>query len=67
MPRDRNIPNGTDLDGHSFCCFEAAITTSLVAIVEAEGSVSDNGPYGSGNHLKYIDKATKRIRTTKIM
>ena len=24
MPRGQNIPKGTDLDGHSFCCFKAA-------------------------------------------
>ena len=42
--------NGTDLDDHSFCCFEAA-TASLVALIEAETSVSDNGPSGSGNVL----------------
>ena len=41
--------NGTDLDDHSFCCFEAASTASLVALIEAETSVSDNGPSGSGN------------------
>ena len=27
--------NGTDLDGHSFCCFEAASTASLAAFIEA--------------------------------
>ena len=30
-----------------------ACTVSLVALIEAEGSVSDNGPFGSGNRLKY--------------
>ena len=43
--------NGVDLDGHFFCCFEAASTASLAALIEAEGSVSDNGPSGSGNVL----------------
>ena len=28
--------NGTDLDGHSFCCFEVASTASLAALIEAE-------------------------------
>ena len=42
--------NGTDLDGH-FCCFKAASTASLAALIEAEGSVLDNGPSGFGNLL----------------
>ena len=37
--------NGTDLDG----CFEAASIPSSTALIEAEGSVSDNKPCGSGN------------------
>ena len=41
--------NGTDLDGHSFCCFEVVSISSLVALIEAQGSVSDNKPSGSGN------------------
>ena len=47
--------NCTNLDDHSFCCFELASTASLAALIEAEGSVSDNGPSGSGNllDLKY--------------
>ena len=40
--------NGADLNGNFFCCFKAASTASLVALIEAEGSVSDNGPSGSG-------------------
>ena len=50
-----NIPKGTDLDGHSFCCFEVAGMHSfiVVALTEAEGSISNNGPSGSGNRLKY--------------
>ena len=43
--------NGTDLDDHSFCCFKAASTASLVAFIEAEASALDNGPFGSGNAL----------------
>ena len=43
--------NSTDLDDHSFCCFKAASTTSLVALIEAEANVLDNGPFGSGNAL----------------
>ena len=43
--------NGTDLDDHSFCCFKAASTTSLVALIEAETSVLNNGPSGSGSIL----------------
>ena len=43
--------NGTDLDDHSFCCFEAASTASLAAIIEAEANVLDNEPFGSGNAL----------------
>ena len=43
--------NGTNLDDHSFCCFEAASTASLVAIIEAEASVLDNELFGSGNAL----------------
>ena len=43
--------NGTDLDDHSFCCFEAASTTSLAALIEAEASGLDYGPFGSGNAL----------------
>ena len=42
---------GTNLDDHSFCCFEAASTASLVALIEAKDSVTDNGPSGSGNIL----------------
>ena len=30
-----------------------ACTASLVDLIEAEESVSDNGPFGSGNCLKY--------------
>ena len=45
--------NGTDLDNHSFCCFEAASTASLVAFTEAEASALDNGPFGSGNALGF--------------
>ena len=30
-----------------------ACTASLAALLEAEGSVSDSGPSGSGNRLKY--------------
>ena len=45
-----NILKGTDLDSHSFCCFEVA---SMHSLIEAEGSISDNGPYESGNRLKY--------------
>ena len=61
--------NGTDLDGHSFCCFELVSTASLVALVEAEGSVSNNGPSGSGNllGLKVTLKHSKHICTAKIM
>ena len=43
--------NGTDLDNHSFCCFEATSIASLVALIEADASVLDNGPSGSGNVL----------------
>ena len=43
--------NGTGLDDHSFCCFNAASTASLVALIEAEASALDNGPLGSGNAL----------------
>ena len=43
--------NGTNLDDHSFCCFEAASTASLVAFIEAEASALDNGPFGSSNAL----------------
>ena len=43
--------NGTDLDDHSFCCFEAASTASLAAFIEAEASALDNGPFGSSNAL----------------
>ena len=39
--------NSTDLDDHSFCFFEMVSTASLVALIEAENSVSDNGPSGS--------------------
>ena len=42
---------GTNLDDHSFCCFEMACTASLVALIEAEASVLDNGPFGYGNAL----------------
>ena len=47
--------NGSDLDDHPFCCFEAASTASLAAFIEAEASALDNGPFGSGNAvgLKY--------------
>ena len=41
--------NNTDLDNHSFCCFEVASTASLAALIVAEASVSNNGPSGSGN------------------
>ena len=37
--------NGTDLGEHSFCCFEVASTASLAALMEAEASVLDNGPF----------------------
>ena len=43
--------NGTDLDDHSFCCFEVPSTASLAAFIEAEASALDNGPFGSGNAL----------------
>ena len=43
--------NGTNLDDHSFCCFKAASTASLAVLLEAEASVSDNGPSGCGNVL----------------
>ena len=43
--------NGTDLDDYSFCCFEAASTASLAALTEAEASVTDKDPFGSGNAL----------------
>ena len=43
--------NGTDLDDHSFCCFEVASIASLAALIEAEASILDNGPFGSGNAL----------------
>ena len=43
--------NGTDLDGHFFCCFKVTGTNSLVALIEAEGSFSDNGPSGPSNLL----------------
>ena len=43
--------NGTDLDDDSFCCFKAASTASLAALIEAEASVLDNGPCVSGNIL----------------
>ena len=48
MPHGQNILKGTDLDGHFFCCFEAA-------------STADNGLYLAT--AWNIDKATKRIRT----
>ena len=57
MSRDQNIPKGTAGFGQlrgSFCCFKAvsgqACTASSAALLEAEGSISDSGPYGSGNH-----------------
>ena len=43
--------NGTDLDDHSFCCFQVASTASLAAFIEAEASALDNGPFGSGKAL----------------
>ena len=46
--------NGTDLDDHSFCRFEAASTASLAAFIEAEASALDIGPFGSGNALGLI-------------
>ena len=32
---------------------QPACTASLAALIEAESSVLDNRPFGSGNHLKY--------------
>ena len=61
MPRDQNIP----MPGHFrigavtrllllFQSGERPVwTASLAALLEAEGSVSDSGPSGSGNRLKY--------------
>ena len=43
--------NGTDLDDHSFCCFEVTSTASLAVLIEAKASVLDNGPSRSGNVL----------------
>ena len=53
MPRGHNILKGTDLDGHSFCCFKVASTASLVALTVAN-SASDNGPSGSAWQLLEI-------------
>ena len=50
--------NGTDLDDHFFCCFKAASTASLATLIEAEVSVLDNGPSGSGNVLALKYQAT---------
>ena len=33
------------------CCCKAASTALLTALIEAEGSVLDDGPSGSGNRL----------------
>ena len=37
--------NGTDLGNHSICCSEVASIASLAALIEAEASVLDNGPF----------------------
>ena len=59
--------NGIDLDGHSFCCFEVAYTASLAALIEDEGSVSDNGTSGSGNLWAWIiNKATLKHYKTHL-
>ena len=63
--------NGTDLGNHSICCFEVASIASLVALIEAEASVLDNGPFDLAMFWAWsIDKVTyesanNRIRTAK--
>ena len=57
--------NGTDLDDHSFCCFKAASTASLATLIEAEVSVLDNGPSGSGKPPQGRAPQTKKDRYTK--
>ena len=58
MPRDQNIPKGpiwtvTRLLLLFQSGVQPACTASLATLLEAEGSVSDSRPSGSGNRLKY--------------
>ena len=63
--------NGTDLGDHSLCRFEVASTVLLAALMEAEASVLDIGPFDlamfwawSIDNVTY-ESANNGIRTTK--
>ena len=61
--------DGTDLDDHYFCCFEAASIASLAALIEAKASVLDNGPSGFGNvlGLKYRLSDIKMLKIAFVL